>query len=141
MAYKKIILALQGTEDEAPVIREAMRLLDHFEAELSTVHVNDPAAGKAHLMMGSLPLVTADDIRRQIADLGYGETSRRIQITLLEGEKYANEIAKASVEADLLIMGHHPKNRFMASLTDSTDEQVADRVQCPMLLVPCPPAK
>ncbi|MCB0277321.1 MAG: universal stress protein [Calditrichaeota bacterium] len=45
-------------------------------------------------------------------------------------------MAKATRRADLLIIGHHPKNALHAFLVDATDERVADLVDCPVLLVP-----
>ena len=46
MGYKKIMVALSGRGDETPVIDEAARLKNSFNAKLITVHVNDPHAGK-----------------------------------------------------------------------------------------------
>jgi len=43
---------------------------------------------------------------------------------------------KATKHADLFIIGHHHKNKFLAAIMDSTDEHVADLVSCPVLLVP-----
>ena len=51
MPYKKILIALECRDEENKVITEAIRLADALNAELSAFHVNDPAAGKAHMMM------------------------------------------------------------------------------------------
>ncbi|TDI80425.1 MAG: hypothetical protein E2O79_09075 [Caldithrix sp.] len=48
MPYKKILIALECTDDENNVIEEAIRLAGTLNADLSAFHVNDPAAGKAH---------------------------------------------------------------------------------------------
>ena len=71
MPYKKILIALECAGDENNVIEEALRLVESLNADLSAFHVNDPAAGKAHLMMDGLPLVSEEDIREQFRKAGY----------------------------------------------------------------------
>ncbi len=66
---KKILIALECT-DENNVIEEAIRLAETLNADLSAFHVNDPAAGKAHMMMDTLPLVSEADIREQFRKAG-----------------------------------------------------------------------
>lgn len=136
MPYKKILLALDCTDDENGVIKEAIRLAEILGADLSVFHVNDPAAGKTHMMMDTLPRVNEEDIREQFRAAGYEKLANEIKITFAESESYAQEIAKAAADVDLLVIGHHPKNAFLAALTDSVDERVADLISCPVLLVP-----
>ncbi len=127
---------MDGTDEENNVINEAIRLAETPNAELSAFHVNDPAAGKAHMMMDTLPLVSEEDIRQQFRKAGYEKEANEIKITITESESYAKEIAKATEDIDLLVIGHHPKNAFLAALIDSVDERVADLVSCPVLLIP-----
>lgn len=137
MPYKKILIALDCTDEENNVIREAIGLASTFKAELMAVHVNDPSAGKTHMMMGSLALNTENDLRDQFRKLGFEKEADEIKVTIVESPDYAMEIAKVAKDADLLVIGHHPKNRFLAAIMDSTDERVSDLVSCPMLVVPC----
>ncbi len=136
MPYKKILIALDCTDEENNVIDEAIRLAETLNADLSAFHVNDPAAGKAHMMMDTLPLVSEEDIREQFRKAGYEKEANEIKVTLTESDSYAQEIAKATEDIDLLVIGHHPKNAFLAALIDSVDERVADLVFCPVLVVP-----
>lgn len=136
MAYQKIFLALAGKEEEKNVIKEAMRLKKEFKAELTAFHVNDVGAGKAHATMVSVPRYTEEDVRGWISKAGFKKEATEIKIAIKESGHSAEEIAKATKPADLLIIGHHHKNRFLAAITDSTDEHVADMVSCPVLLVP-----
>ena len=136
MPYKKILIALEGTDDENNVIAEGVRLAETLNAELSAFHVNDPAAGKTHAMMDTLPRIGEEDIRQQFRKAGYEERARGIKITIAESESYAREIAGATEDVDLLVIGHYSKNAFLAALTDSIDERVADLIACPVLIVP-----
>jgi len=136
MRYKNILLSLNGRNDEQRVVDEAMRLTSFFGATLSVVHINDPGAGKAHMLMDTLPRVSERDIVNQFQKFGYGEKVEKIKIILIDSETYAKAIARVTKDFDLLIMGHHPKSRILAFLEDSTDERVADRIHCPIMLVP-----
>lgn len=136
MMYKNILLSLNGRNDEQRVVDEAMRLTSFVGATLSVVHINDPGAGKAHMLMDTLPRVSERDIANQFQKFGYGEKVEKIKIILIDSETYAKAIARVTKDFDLLIMGHHPKSRILAFLKDSTDERVADRIQCPIMLVP-----
>lgn len=136
MPYKKILVSLAGKEDERNVIQEAVRLSSITDAELTAFHVNDPGAGKAHMMMDTLPLITEKDIREQFRKLGYEKEADEIKVNIVAGSSYPNEIAKATQSMDLLVIGHRHKNRFLSAFIDSVDERVADLVSCPVLVVP-----
>jgi nucleotide-binding universal stress UspA family protein len=136
MLYKKIFLSLSGEEDESKVIQECMRIVLALKAELTVIHVNDPAAGYTHMMMDTLPKTTIDEMKTMLAEAGFGAQVNEIGFRLMEDESYAKAIAAATREADLLVMGHHAKNLLMAHLKDGIDERVADLMHCPVLLVP-----
>jgi nucleotide-binding universal stress UspA family protein len=136
MPYKKILLSVRCRDEEKRVVDEAMRLTSFFGATLSIVHINDPAAAKAHMLMGTLPRIEEEDIVDQFRKFGYEQDAEKVDIILIDSEAYAEEIARATKGFDLLIMGHYPKSRILAVLKDSTDERVADRIQCPIMLVP-----
>ena len=88
------------------------------------------------MLRDMLPRIKEEDIVDQFQEYGYGEEVGKINIILIDSEDYAKEIARATKDFDLLIMGHHPKSRILAVLKDSTDERVADRIHCPIMLVP-----
>ena len=138
MLYHRILIALDGDAEEKAVIDEAVRVATALEANLEVIHVNDPTAGKASMMMDTLPLVTEEDLRDLIKRSGYEGIAKRINIQIAVSEDYPSEIAKATRNADLLILGHHQKNVVQAFLTDGTDERVADMVDCPVLMIPMP---
>jgi nucleotide-binding universal stress UspA family protein len=136
MLYKKVFLSLSGKENEGKVIQECMRIVSALKADLTVIHVNDPAAGHAHMMMDTLPKTTIDEMKAMFAEAGFGAQASEIGFRIIEDESYAKAIAAATREADLLIMGHHAKNLLMAHLKDGIDERVADLIHCPVMLVP-----
>jgi nucleotide-binding universal stress UspA family protein len=133
---RETFLPLSGKEDESRAIQECMRIAMALKAELTVIHVNDPVAGYAHMMMDTLPKTTVAEMKEMFAQAGFGSQANEIGFRLIENESYAAAIAAATREADLLIMGHHSKNLLMAHLKDGTDERVADLIHCPVLLVP-----
>ncbi len=136
MAYKKVLVALAGQPDEESVIREAVRLSMVMGAQLRAVHVNNPVAGHTPMMMEAEPLVTEEDLREQFRRLGYADQADRIEVDVRTSGSLAKEIADASANADLLIIGHRQKHRFLSALTDAVDKHLSDRVSCPVLIVP-----
>ncbi|NIR47869.1 universal stress protein, partial [candidate division KSB1 bacterium] len=76
------------------------------------------------------------DVREQFRNLGYEQEADEIEVHIAKGSSYPNEIAKATEDAHLLVIGHRCKNRFLSAFIDSVDKRVADLVSCPVLLVP-----
>ena len=103
MAYKNILLSLDCRDDEKRVLDEAMNLKSYFGASLSVVHINDPGAGKAHMLMDTLPRVSENDIVNQFEKFGYGEEARRSKIILNDSETYAKAIARVKYSVLLSI--------------------------------------
>ncbi|MEJ2055138.1 MAG: universal stress protein [Calditrichaceae bacterium] len=136
MNYKNILLALEGEKDESKVIRQAAELSKKLSASLFVLHVNDPEAGKPSMMMDAPKAVHEDDLRKQIKEAGYPDIADKVDIHIVEGEHYPDKIAEATRDADMLVLGHSHKNRFLAALIDSVDERVTDIADCPVLIVP-----
>lgn len=136
MPYKSITVALAGKENEASVIRETIRLARIAEAELTVLHVNDPHAGEHSMMMHSEPLVTEQDLRTQLRDLGFETEAETVRVIIITGSSYPKEIARATRDADLLVIGHRQKDTFLHALIHSVDKHIVDLVNCPILILP-----
>lgn len=135
MPYSTILVSLAGKSEEKKLLDEAVKLAQKLESTITFVHVNDTRAGKVNMMMDSLKEVTEEDIRGMIAAFGYKELSEKAALIVLKSENYSKSIASAAEKFDLLMIGHHNKNSFLAALMDSTDEHTSDLVNCPVLLV------
>lgn len=136
VSYEQIVVALAGERDEHTVIHEAVRLASAVDAHLTALHVNDPVAGKTTMMMEAERLVTETDIQKMFVDLGYLAEASDLHVEIREGASLPKEIASATEGADLLVIGHRQKNRFLAALADAADKHLADLVSCPVLIVP-----
>jgi len=135
MPYSSILVSLAGKSEEKKVLDEAVKLANQLNSTLTFVHVNDPHAGKMNMMMDSLKKVSEDEIRALVAESGYPDLSKTAKVLMMVSENYSKTIAKATEDFDLLIIGHHNKNSFLAALIDSTDEHISDLVDCPVLLI------
>ena len=136
MSYDKILIALSGEEDEIKVIREAFRLAEGLSATPAFLTVNNPRAGKPHMMMDTIEPVREEDIRNLIASAGFEDKSKGVDVNIVEDDTYEEEIAKWTKNIDLLVMGRDQKNKFLEALITSLDEKVANIVDCPILIVP-----
>ncbi len=136
MAYKNVILALSGKDDESKVIAEAIKLTRQLDAKLTAVHVNDPDAGKPSMMMDAPQKTDEQDIREEFRKAGFEKEAESIKIRLMEGESYSEKISEISETADLLILGHSHKSRFLEALSETLDEEIANTAKCPVIIVP-----
>ena len=136
MPYQHVLLALAGKEDEESVIREAVRLTAQLGARLTVLHVNAPTAGKTTMMMNAEPLLGEEDLRAQFRTLGYEHVADEAAVRIVAGASYPKEIAAASRDADLLVIGHRQRHGFLHAFIDTVDKHVTDLVSCPILVVP-----
>jgi nucleotide-binding universal stress UspA family protein len=136
MLYKNICLSLAGQQDENRLIAESMRIVIALNACLTVIHINDPNAGMGHIMPDENPKITKENMIDDFISLGFGKYVDKIEFVILEGKPFAKKIAEVTRKYDLLIMGHHHKNLLQGLLLSGLDEKVADRIRCPLLLVP-----
>ncbi|MEL6821157.1 MAG: universal stress protein [Calditrichota bacterium] len=136
MAYMNLLVAISCSDADVKVMSQAAVLSQALGAKLTAIHVNDPHAGKVHAMMDTIPRHEEDDIRKHLDNLGFDALASSINIISAEGQHYPEVIAKAAADYDMLIIGHRRKSKMMASLTDSTDERVADLAHNCVMLVP-----
>lgn len=136
MLFENIFLSLAGRGDECRLISESMRIVTTLKADLTVIHINDPNAGMGHMMPDTYPKITREEMVDDFIKAGFGAFVDKITFQVLEGKPFARVIAEGIRDADLLIMGHHQRNVLEGLLLHGTDEKVADRIQCPILLVP-----
>lgn len=136
MEYKNLLVAISCSDADVKVLTQAAVLSQALDASITLIHVNDPHAGKVHAMMDSIPRNDKDDIRKHLDNLGFDSLANSVNVIAAEGQHYPEVIAAAAADFDMLIIGHRRKSKMMASLTDSTDERVADLAHNCVMLVP-----
>jgi nucleotide-binding universal stress UspA family protein len=136
MPFKTIMVALNGVAEEDAVIKKSFQLADALGAKLQILHVNELDAGSMHMMMDYFPKTTSNDLKERIKECGFEEKIPGIDFLTLTGKTPVEGIVEAATDADLLVMGHHKKNLLISILTDSVDDIVNDRVDCPVLMIP-----
>ncbi len=145
---KKIICPVDFSPTSENALRYALRLADHFQAEISLLHVMLPEMEVATEVPLSMPVVN----RRQLDDAKeeLQHFSDRVLTSVIEQLKHApvlyrdlevgapapmiNQIAQRE-EADLVIMGtHHPEQASW--LFGSIARATIQRPNVPVLIVP-----
>lgn len=136
MNTKNILLALEGTASETPVIRQAMDMARFLNTGLTVLHVNSPLAGRISMRMEPEPLLTEQDIRDLFRSLGYEDEADRLDVRIVTSPAVSREIVRAASDALLVIVGRSRRNRLAAALTETIDKHLADRLPCPVMYVP-----
>ncbi|MFQ6605936.1 MAG: universal stress protein [Fidelibacterota bacterium] len=135
MPYKRILIALSCEGNEKPLLKEAFTFKDAFDASLTVIHVNRPHAGEMSMMMDSEGVrYDEGSVKKIIEDFGFSPNDVTVVVT--QEEYVKNAISKAAVEYDLLIVGHRGVGPFLESISDTLDEEIINRVHCPVLVVP-----
>ena len=130
---KKIMVALVAHGDEKPVIEQAVLLAYKFEAQLIAIHVHQPVLS---LPKGGSELnVTEKIIRNRFTEYGFGQIVNDLEIILTKGENIPERIQEHSNDVDILVVGHKKMGSFIASIMDSTDEDISNLIPCPVLVV------
>jgi len=136
MNYQNLVVALAGKKNEKQLIQTAMQLANALKAKLTVLHVNHPAVDKPHMLMDAPEPVREEELRELIRAAGHPKAADSLEIRIVEGDPYHEQISEASANADLIFIGHSQKNAFVAALMNSVDEKVANVAGCPVVVVP-----
>ncbi|MBT4828753.1 MAG: universal stress protein [Candidatus Marinimicrobia bacterium] len=131
----KILLALSGDSRESNLLAEAIIFRDQLDAKMDVVHVNPKYAGDMSMMMDSIKEITDTMIIEQIEEYGFTESFPNPEIIILKSDKIEGEISKLSKEYDLVILGHRKMGDIKESISDSIDQDIANDILCPVLIV------
>ncbi len=134
MAYKRILIALSCEGNEKPLLAEAFAMKEAFNASLSVIHVNRPHAGEMSMMMDSEGTrFDEGSVKKYVEDNGF--SSHDLDVKTVQAEYVKQAISEAANDYDLLIVGHRKVGVFMESISDTIDEEIINRVHCPVLVV------
>lgn len=141
--YKKILVAVDLTNDTTPVLSKALALADQMEGEIHLVHVMEPvivgyAVEVISIDIQGLQAEAEKHARNALVEVGvkHGIPAQRLHTVLGQPAREIRELAK-ELNADLIVMGGHGKHG-MELLFGSTSSGVTHGVSCDLFIVHIP---
>lgn len=152
LGLSKILVAVDPTDKLDPVLIEAERFARAFGAQLVLMSVVEewvyPVVQSASLLAGGYIMPLERDLKElgNLRDQQLREVARRfegsgldVQTRLIEratgvGEAIVHEAQ--NMNADLIIIGHHPASRLEYAVLGSVSRYVLREAFCPVLTVP-----
>lgn len=137
--YKKIMLAVDLTEESKPVAERALALVKAFDAELHLVHVIEPLSlaygGDVPMDLSSVQEQIQDQAKSHLAEFasGMGVTAEHQHLIFGRPESEIQRVADEE-GADLIVVGSHGRHG-LALLLGSTANGVLHGAICDVLAV------
>ena len=137
--YKKMLVAIDLTEEAPQVLKKAKALADIQDAELILVHVVEPVG---YAYGGDIPMDLSElqdqldkAAREQLAKYGeeYGISTGNQVVTVGRPESEVHRLVKEH-EVDLVIVGSHGRKGFQL-LLGSTANGVLHGTECDVLAI------
>ena len=140
-SWTKICCPVDFSETSRAALEEAAELARRYEAELALVHVFEPPAATADLMVAPPEMFeqTAKDLERKL-ELWKGEAERRgakvVRAVVMTGAA-ATEAVRFAREGgyDLVVMGTHGRRGIRHLVLGSVAERVVREAPCAVLVV------
>ena len=138
-AYKKMLVAIDLTEEDPQVLNKAKAMSEAYSAELMLVHVVEPVG---YAYGGDIPMDLTElqdqldkAAREQLGAYGdqYGVSGTNQVVTVGRPESEIHRLAKEQ-DVDLVIVGSHGRKGFQL-LLGSTANGVLHGTECDVLAV------
>ena len=141
--YKKILVAIDLTDESGIVVDKALHLAKAYDSELHLVHVMEPIAVGYAVEVTSVDIEglhaeAAKHARNSLLELGgnLNIPEKQLHNVLGQPAREIRELAK-SLECDLIVMGGHGKHGWEL-LFGSTSSGVTHGATCDLLIVRLP---
>lgn len=141
--YKKILVAVDLSDDSPLILDKALSIARQNHAELSMVHVMEPIAVGYAVEVTSVDIEglhaeAAKHARNELIEMGANVDipSSRLHNLLGQPAREIRELAK-EIKADLIVMGGHGKHGWDL-LFGSTSSGVTHGASCDLLIVRVP---
>ncbi|MFJ1267123.1 universal stress protein [Legionella lytica] len=151
MFYKKIMLAVDGSDTSNSAMEEVIKLIKNENAQLKIIHVVDESllyyGGPGFDYSAYIEVLRTEgqDILNKAQQFIAARVAITVEAELLElgqlqGGRVAEVIVDATKEwpADLLVLGTHGRKGFSRFLLGSVAEHVMRIASTPVLLVRAP---
>lgn len=133
---RKVLIPTDGSENTKPAIMHGLALARAFNAEVTALYVSEPEAA-SHSKGCSVSERSTTDVCREATELIVEEGKRQgIAVTpLVLAGKPSEEIAKLSVDYDLVVMGTVGRTGLAHIRLGSVAESTVRQVKCPVIVV------
>jgi nucleotide-binding universal stress UspA family protein len=133
LEFKNILYPIDLNSEDISSIEKALEFAQLFNCPLHILYVNDIEAGYRH------PADHEDAVALKVKAVAAESLLKDLDIiyAVSKGDT-AEEILKYAQEnhIDIIIIGHKHRGRLYASLFDSTDVNLIDKVLLPVLVIP-----
>ncbi|HHF7374942.1 universal stress protein [Legionella bozemanae] len=147
MFYKKIMLAIDGSDTSISATEEVIKLIKNQEVQLKVIHVVDGSlvyyGGPRFDYASYFALLKKEgqDILNKATQLIENQVPIKVETTLLELRQLQGRVSEVIVEAtkewpaDLLVLGTHGRKGFSRFFLGSVAEHVMRIATTPVLLI------
>jgi nucleotide-binding universal stress UspA family protein len=141
-----IVVGVDGSDHSRRALGGAMREAEHHHAPLQVVTVHPPPVRPATGIYWGLPTLPENSFDPELAraavqqfvdEVGKeaGAPRPEVTVSVVTGDA-AEELVKASRDADLLVVGSRGSGGFARLLMGSVSSQVTHHAECPVVVVP-----
>ena len=138
--YKKILVAIDGSESSLHALRESFTLATKEESWITVVSVIPPYEGDlATTAIGNIHKALREPCEKALSEAEKMAKAERmlIKTVCVEGEPYEGIVDLAEAEkCDLIILGRKSMGRFERVLMGSVTAKVIGHTLCKVLVVP-----
>ena len=144
MAYKNILVPVDGSETSFSAVKKAADLAKAFNAKITVVQVLalDPYIAAEYITQSQTNELierarTSVQNNLQQAKDKFGEEGIEVDTKLLEGQVIHREIVQAASElnSDLIVIGSHGRTGLKKLFLGSVAQNVLGEVHTPVLIV------
>jgi nucleotide-binding universal stress UspA family protein len=136
MGIASIVVGVSGNERENTKIEIACEYAQAFGARIEFLHVNDPKAGSMSIAFVDHGVRFSNEVLEHYIRNRCGcVLPEGCSFRVIEGD-WVDTLVETTRDHDLLILGHQHLHWLQAAFSDSLDEIVVNRADCPVLVVP-----
>lgn len=145
--FKKILIALDGSDSSLRALDYAAHLAKQNKSELLIISAAEPLPPLAYEGAGSSAYMPQyqDDLHNSLEKMQKEETAKlaknhptlKITSKVIDGRP-AHVIREAAKDSDLIVIGHRGNGGLLSWMLGSVAKQIVDSCTCPVLVVKNP---
>lgn len=133
---KRILVPVDFSDCSKKALKYALPLASQFDAELTLLHVVQPAQGVPEMPSLDVQVLAAAEKSLEALRSTLPAAVASSNSVVREGNPYAEIVAAAKeLDADLIVLSTHGRTGLAHVLLGSTAEKVVRHAGCPVLIV------